>query len=253
MARTTRQVSKTGVYHVLLRGDALFQKDEDKQYFEGLLSEYFQTDAILGYLLQENRIHIVIHSDDLSKEIKPLCTAYARYYNRCYSVEGKLFCDRFKSEPLEDEETLSMTLAYIKRFGAKKKKKNEIRRLAMDDYERMSEQELSETVYWLCGIMPGKECSKEEQAKIWESVRESGRLRSGLLRPILGEEKKTAQKPKKAPKAKKSAAPKAEKKAVKTSKPEKAEETPAVAEIPQKEEKPETPKKKKKELSVWLL
>ena len=123
MARTTRQVSKTGVYHVLLRGDALFQKDEDKQYFEGLLSEYFQTDAILGYLLQENRIHIVIHSDDLSKEIKPLCTAYARYYNRCYSVEGKLFCDRFKSEPLEDEESVSRTLAYINRFGAKKKKK----------------------------------------------------------------------------------------------------------------------------------
>lgn len=253
MARTMRQISKTGVYHVLLRGDALFQKDEDKRYFESLLLEYFQKDAILGYLLQENRIHIVIHSDSLSKEIKSLCTAYARYYNRCYSVEGKLFCDRFKSEPLEDEESVSRTLAYINRFGAKKKKKNEIRRLAMDDYERMPEEELCKTVYWLSGLMPQKTCSAEEKTQIRTSVRESGRLRIGLLRPILGEEEKTAPKPKNMPKAKKSAVPKSVKKTVKKPKPEKVEEVPAAEEIPQKAEKPEESKKKKKELSVWLL
>ena len=85
----------------------------------------------------------------------------------------------------------------------------------------------------------------------WTIVRESGRLRIGLLRPILGEEEKTAPKPKNTPK--KSAAPKSVKKTVKKPKPKKVEEVTAAEEIPQKAEKPEEPKKKKKELSVWLL
>lgn len=255
MARTTRQKSQNGVYHVLLRGDALFRDDEDKKYFEGLLREYFLEDAVLGYLLQENRIHLVIHSETLSKEIKPVCTAYARYYNRRYGLEGKLFSDRFRSEPLEDEEAISAVLSYLHRFDAKKKKKNELRRLAMDDYEKMSQEELSKTIFWLSGILPKPECSAEEKAEVRGIVRESGRIRIGLLRGLLGEEEKKA-----APK--KAAAPKLKKKTEKKAEAVKKTEKSAKTESPEKkvpehapvaEDAPEKPKKKKKELSVWLL
>lgn len=121
MARTGRIKSENGVYHVLLRGvDKLFIKDSDYAEFRLKMQEYFgKKTKLLAYLLLPNRVHLLVDEADgtLSGAIKPLCTSYARYFNREYNTEGKLFYDRFKSVPAENYEQISDTVAFFNAVG----------------------------------------------------------------------------------------------------------------------------------------
>ena len=107
MARTKRTTGISGVYHILLRGqDKLFTDDMDYQTFLRTLREYFDGSRsfLLGYTLLPNRAHLIIDSgrEPLAALMKPLCTSYARYFNRTHQKTGKLFYDRYKSAPLEN-------------------------------------------------------------------------------------------------------------------------------------------------------
>ena len=46
---------------------------------------------------------MVFYCPEINRVMKPLCTSYARYINRKNSKSGKLFFDRFISEPVESE------------------------------------------------------------------------------------------------------------------------------------------------------
>lgn len=122
MARTGRKKSESGVYHVLLRGvDKLFLENSDYTEFKMRLGEYFSGDArLLAFLLLPNRVHLVIDvgEDDLSVAVKPLCTSYARYFNRTYSIGGKLFYDRFKSVPCHTASDIGDTVAFLNAVGS---------------------------------------------------------------------------------------------------------------------------------------
>lgn len=122
MAREGREKSSTGIYHVLLRGvDKLFLNEEDYAEFRERLSEYFGGKShLLAFLLLPNRVHLLVDEGDvdLVYAIKPLCTSYARYFNRTYNADGKLFYDRFKSVPAETKEEIADTVAFFNAIGS---------------------------------------------------------------------------------------------------------------------------------------
>ena len=87
MPRQARKKSESGIYHVMLRGinkQQIFEDEEDRLKFLDTLAQYKEQ---CGYSIY----------------------AYNWKYHRC----GHLFQDRFKSEPVDDDEYLLMVLRYI--------------------------------------------------------------------------------------------------------------------------------------------
>lgn len=122
MARAGRQKSESGVYHILLRGvDKLFLNNEDYSEFLERLSRQFSDNDVrlLAFLLLPNRVQLLIDAGDKSPSlaVKPLCTGYARYFNRTYKADGRLFYDRFKSVPCETADEIADTAAFFHSVG----------------------------------------------------------------------------------------------------------------------------------------
>lgn len=182
MARQKRTVSETGRYHVLLRGmNNLFADEADYAAFMDIIAKYSRDGGfrLLSYVLLENRVHLVVDTagGDIGKALKPVCTSYARYFNRTHGENGKLFYDRFKSEPLNSDGELKNAVAFVNftaamhdnvYFSAKSMDcdisntsltetdfvSSEIGEMFMEDYDCLSEKELGRYIFELCGVMP---------------------------------------------------------------------------------------------------
>ena len=190
MARKGRIKSSEGIYHTVLRAeDKLFFDDKDYLEFIDLLRRYFvDTDSkIYAYSLEKNRVHLVFFTPEaISTVMKPLCTSYARYINRTYNKSGKLFYDRYMSEPIEDNETLKKAIIFVNEHKKAKhtsksaysdkdsvcdisKFKRDIDEIMnpdqiyafVDDYASMSDKELKEYILSL-GPKNDKSLKKEE-------------------------------------------------------------------------------------------
>ena len=119
MPRSTRKKSKTGIYHVMLRGinrQDIFEDEEDYRKMlsclEGLVERCNEKGqlqpalcTIYAYCLMSNHIHLLVRERDfnLSEIVKRIGVAYAYYFNKKYDRYGHLFQDRFKSEPVGQE------------------------------------------------------------------------------------------------------------------------------------------------------
>lgn len=117
MARKARKKSSIGAYHIILRGQKkLFVNKNDMQDFFELLKKYFTTDGthLFGYSIEDKKIHLVFQSEnELGFVVKPFCTSYARLYNRVNNKSGKLFYDRFMSEPLENTDEICDAVVFV--------------------------------------------------------------------------------------------------------------------------------------------
>lgn len=120
MPRHQRILSKTGIYHVMMRGNErknLFLDEEDKQRFlETLFIKKKETGFFLyAYCLMGNHIHLLIQEggESLATTMKRINASYAFYFNQRYQRVGHLFQDRFKSEPVETEQYLLAAVRYI--------------------------------------------------------------------------------------------------------------------------------------------
>jgi len=120
MAKQTRRVSKTSVYHVMMRGinrQLIFEEEEDYTRFLSytLDSKEIFRFKLLAYCLMSNHVHLLIkdENDVLSKSIHRLSSRYAAWFNRKYDRCGPLFQGRFKSEVIESDSYLSTVLIYI--------------------------------------------------------------------------------------------------------------------------------------------
>jgi len=120
MPRKARTLSKTGIYHVLLRGinqQQIFQDDEDNLKFLEVLKECREISkfTLYGYCIMGNHVHLLIKTgtEELGNTFKRIGTRYVYWYNLKYKRVGPLFQDRFKSEPVEDEGYLLTVLRYI--------------------------------------------------------------------------------------------------------------------------------------------
>lgn len=122
MAREARKLSKSGCYYVALRGEELYKTDADKKMFTEILERNFATGVVHGCEITKEEIRLVVKEGErgISMTMKPVTTSYARYFNRTYNREGKLFLGRFKSEPLETPEEIEESLKNIKKPSVKK-------------------------------------------------------------------------------------------------------------------------------------
>lgn len=129
MTRRAREVSGTGIYHVMMRGinrQNIFEDDEDYVRFVTLLYQMVcpvddkgkslpSRCIFYAYCLMTNHVHLLIReaSESLSAVIKRIGVSYAQYYNKKYIHFGHLFQDRFKSEPVNDNGYFFTLLRYI--------------------------------------------------------------------------------------------------------------------------------------------
>ena len=125
MARKAREISKSGNYYNTLKGDELFATDEDKKMFVEILEKNFATGIVHSNYLTKSEIRLVVKEGEkgISMTMKPVTTSYARYFNRTHEREGKLFADRFKSEPLETDEEIEECIKNLENDTPKKQAK----------------------------------------------------------------------------------------------------------------------------------
>ncbi|MCJ7806540.1 MAG: transposase, partial [Clostridia bacterium] len=119
MPRRAREKSSTGVYHVMLRGinrQNIFKDREDRQQFITTLVKYKKVSGyeIYGYCLMTNHMHLLIKEggESIDRILKRIGASYVYWYNKKYARCGHLFQDRFKSEPVEDDQYLLVVLRY---------------------------------------------------------------------------------------------------------------------------------------------
>jgi len=120
MPRQARKASSIGIYHVMLRGinrQLIFEDEEDQEKFLQILEEYKTVSGykIYAYCLMGNHLHLLIKEieESLEQIFKRICSKYVYWYNTKYQRVGHLFQDRYKSEPIEDEQYLFAVLRYI--------------------------------------------------------------------------------------------------------------------------------------------
>lgn len=120
MPRGSRRLSKSRLYHIIVRGNErqrIFRSIRDKERFLEILKvkrkdcnfEY------LAYCLMDNHVHLIIDQgeDDIAKIMQGITIRYAQYFNKRYERIGHLFQDRFRSEVIEDERYLLAAIRYI--------------------------------------------------------------------------------------------------------------------------------------------
>ncbi len=120
MARKARVKSSTGIYHIIIRGidmQPVLADADDKNEFLNLL-EYYKERCdyeVYGYLLMDDHIHMILHEGqkNISNIMKCIGVKYVAWYNARHGRDGRLFHDRFKSEPIEDERYLQKVLRCI--------------------------------------------------------------------------------------------------------------------------------------------
>ncbi len=120
MARTARQKSESNIYHVMLRGinkQQIFNDNEDCQKFLQVLYKCKEISKfnLYAYCLMGNHIHLLIQETDepLSLIMKRITTRFVYWYNTKYNRIGHLFQDRYKSEPVDNDEYFFTVIRYI--------------------------------------------------------------------------------------------------------------------------------------------
>lgn len=119
MARKARIKSQSGIYHVLIRGNAnldLFTDAEDTTYYVSLLQDLIDRDLcrIFAYSLHPTHVHLLIQeAEEIGATMRRLASTYAYYYNVKYDHYGPIYQDRFKSQPVETRPFFLRVLDFI--------------------------------------------------------------------------------------------------------------------------------------------
>ena len=116
----TRQTSETGLYHVVLKGNAdqvIFESDSDRLRFLEMLYEAKQTHAlgVLAWCLMDNHVHLIIDDPNMHLVacMNLLEQRFAIRFNGRCSRTGVVFRRPFWSEPILSDEHLLAALAYV--------------------------------------------------------------------------------------------------------------------------------------------
>ena len=120
MPRTARKKSKSGIYHIIMRGinrQTIFEDEEDCAQFLEALQRYKEKSnyQVYAYCLMGNHVHLLVKIgiELLEQVMRRLCGSYVYWYNNKYQRVGNLFQDRFKSEPVEDDQYFQIVQRYI--------------------------------------------------------------------------------------------------------------------------------------------
>ncbi len=124
MARQAREISASGVYHIIVRGIdkmQIFEDSYDNMRFLQILDTIDVEDfSLLAYCLMGNHCHLLLKcpvgengAKTLEIIMKKLGTQYVFHYNRRYYRNGSLFGGRFTSVPVDKRHYLFRVLRYI--------------------------------------------------------------------------------------------------------------------------------------------
>lgn len=120
MARKQRIKSRSGIYHVMMRGinrQTIFEDDQDKWRFLETVRRFktISNYSIFAYCLMDNHVHLLLResNESLSTAIKRISSSYVYWYNEKYERSGHLFQGRFKAEVVEDAAYFLTVLRYI--------------------------------------------------------------------------------------------------------------------------------------------
>ena len=126
MARSTRAVSESGYYHVVLRGNGkqrIFEDEADKHAFIERAARQFDEKgiAVIAWCLMDNHVHLLVRDEDarLSEAMHALTTWYAQRFNRKSGHAGHVFQGRFASFPIDGDSYLLEAVRYIHANPAK--------------------------------------------------------------------------------------------------------------------------------------
>ncbi|UNC90641.1 REP-associated tyrosine transposase [Candidatus Contubernalis alkaliaceticus] len=120
MARTAREKSETGIYHIMLRGidkRNIFLKDSDYEKFTEYIKKAKEKTAftVFAYCLMPNHVHMLlkVETEEVGDVVRRITVGYAQYHNIKNGRTGHLFQNRFKSEPVNTDEYFLVVLRYI--------------------------------------------------------------------------------------------------------------------------------------------
>ena len=120
MPRKARRISKTGIYHVILRAvnkQQIFYEREDYLLFIRLLARFKLICGyrLYAYCIMGNHVHLLLKTNEepLEQVMKRIGTSFVYWYNTKYKRVGHLFQDRFRSEAVETEPYFRVVLRYI--------------------------------------------------------------------------------------------------------------------------------------------
>lgn len=120
MPRNFRTKSKTGIYHVMLRGinkQIIFEGDADKRKFKEVLKERKEicNFQLFSYCLMDNHVHLLLKETEegISDVVKRISSSYALWFNFKYQRCGSLFQGRFRSENVETKDYFLRVIRYI--------------------------------------------------------------------------------------------------------------------------------------------
>ena len=120
MPRIARVKSRSGIYHVMLRGanrQEIFHDDEDCLTFLKIVEKYkIKSELkIYAWCLMGNHIHLLMKegNESLSITMKRIGVSFVSYYHWKYQTNGHLFQGRFRSENVEDVRYLLTVVSYI--------------------------------------------------------------------------------------------------------------------------------------------
>lgn len=120
MPRLPRKYSETGVYHIMVRGNAkqdIFIDDQNKRKFIKTILQRRAEERfyLYAYCIMNNHAHLVVKEfkESVSKTMKRITTSYASYFNLKYRRVGHVFQDRFKSEVIKDDSYLLSAIRYV--------------------------------------------------------------------------------------------------------------------------------------------
>lgn len=120
MPRIPRAKSRTGIYHVTMRGvnkTDIFHDTEDHETFLNNLQHMKETSGveIYAYCLMTNHIHLLLKevNEDLGISFRRLGAGFVGWYNRKYERVGHLFQSRYRSEVVEVDSYLLMVMRYV--------------------------------------------------------------------------------------------------------------------------------------------
>jgi REP element-mobilizing transposase RayT len=120
MPRHERYKSKTGYYHIMMRGNErknIFIDEEDKLRFIETLDFKKEENRfeLHAFCLMDNHVHLLISegTEEISNVMKRVNVSYVIYFNKKYKRIGHLFQDRFRSEAIEHEQQAITVARYI--------------------------------------------------------------------------------------------------------------------------------------------
>lgn len=120
MTHGAREVSPSGIYHVVLKGCAdqlIFEDDDDRLYFLNLMRDRMRSNAVSihAWCLMSNHVHLLLDDPEsnLFHAMHGLETAYAMRFNSKSGRKGPVFNERYKSFPIVDDSQFLCCVRYI--------------------------------------------------------------------------------------------------------------------------------------------